>query len=99
MNIVSFSIFLIFNNQVNSDLYIFIIFFFSVNTLMLGKPERGKIIEDMLIRMAQKGQIITKINEKDLIGLLETINEQSQNKSVVKFDRRRVTFDSDEEDL
>lgn len=66
---------------------------------MLGKPEKGKMVEGMLIRMAQSGQIINRIGEKDLIGLLENVSSQTQSKTTVKFDRRRVALDSDDEDF
>lgn len=65
---------------------------------MLGKPEKGKLVENMLIRMAQTGQICTKIGETELISLLENINAQTQKKSTVKFDRRRAALDSEDED-
>ncbi|XP_022912617.1 programmed cell death protein 5 [Onthophagus taurus] len=69
-----------------------------LNTLMLGKPEKGKMVESMLVQMAQSGQIRNKIGEKDLVGLLESVNSQlPQNKSTVKFDRRRAALDSDDE--
>lgn len=66
---------------------------------MLGKPEKGQMVENMLLRMAQTGQICTKIGEKELIGLLENVNSQTQSKTSVKFDRRRVALDSDDEDF
>lgn len=70
-----------------------------MNTLSLGKPEKGKMIESMLIRMAQSGQIRGKIAEKDLIGILESVNSQlPQSKTSVKFDRRRAALDSDDDD-
>lgn len=73
---------------------------FSVNTLMLGKPEKGKMVESMLLRMAQSGQIIKKLGEQDLIGILESVNAQlPQSKTSVKFDRRRAALDSDDEDF
>jgi programmed cell death protein 5 len=69
-----------------------------LNTLMLGKPEKGKLVENMLIRMAQTGQICTKIGETELITLLENVNAQTQqHKPSVKFDRRRAALDSDED--
>ncbi|KAK4876810.1 hypothetical protein RN001_009316 [Aquatica leii] len=69
-----------------------------LNTLMLGKPEKGKMVENMLVRMAQMGQIGKKIGESDLIALLENVNSQlPQAKSSVKFDRRRAALDSDDE--
>ncbi|KAJ3662372.1 hypothetical protein Zmor_006726 [Zophobas morio] len=70
-----------------------------LNTLMLGKPEKGKLVENMLIRMAQTGQICTKIGETELINLLENVSAQTQKKSSVKFDRRRAALDSDDEDF
>uniref|UniRef100_V5IB04 Programmed cell death protein n=1 Tax=Anoplophora glabripennis TaxID=217634 RepID=V5IB04_ANOGL len=70
-----------------------------LNTLMLGKPEKGQMVENMLLRMAQTGQICTKIGEKQLIGLLENVSSQTKSKTSVKFDRRRAALDSDDEDF
>lgn len=70
-----------------------------LNTLMLGKPEKGQLVQNMLLRMAQTGQIMTKIGEKELIGLLENVSAQTQSKTSVKFDRRRAALDSDDDDL
>lgn len=73
---------------------------FLVNTLSLGKPEKGKMVESMLIRMAQTGQIRGKIGESDFIQILESVNSQiPQSKTSVKFDRRRAALDSDDEDF
>lgn len=55
-----------------------------VNTLRLGKPEKGKMIEEMLINMAQRQQLPGKLGEKELISLLENINQQTQKKTTVK---------------
>lgn len=67
---------------------------------MLGKPEKGQMIENMLIRMAQTGQIRGKIGESQLIELLESVNSQlPQSQTSVKFDRRRAALDSDDEDF
>ncbi|GLV33638.1 Programmed Cell Death 5 [Carabus blaptoides fortunei] len=71
-----------------------------LNTLMLGKPEKGKMVESMLIRMAQTGQIRGKIGENELINILENVNQQmAASKPTVKFDRRRAALDSDDDDL
>ena len=51
---------------------------------MIGKPEKGRMIENMLLQMAQTGQIMSKLGENELIGLLEKVNEQMQRKTVVK---------------
>ncbi|KAG7205448.1 hypothetical protein KM043_007439 [Ampulex compressa] len=70
-----------------------------LNTLCLGKPEKGKMVEEMLLSMAQRGQLPGKLGEKDLINLLESVSQQTQRKTTVKFDRRRAALDSDEDDL
>lgn len=54
----------------------------------------------MICRMAQMGQLSTKISEQDLIQLLESLNQQMpKSSSTVKFDRRRAALDSDDDDL
>ncbi|CAK9801549.1 Programmed cell death protein 5 [Anthophora quadrimaculata] len=70
-----------------------------LNTLSLGKPEKGKMVEDMILNMAQCGQLPGKLGEKELISLLESVNQRTQRKTVVKFDRRRAALDSDDDDL
>lgn len=72
-----------------------------LNTLMIGKPEKGKMVENLILQMAQSRQIMTKLSEEELIGLLEKVNEQfgNQKKTTVKFDRRRAALDSDDDDL
>lgn len=68
-----------------------------LNTLLLGKPEKGRMVQAMLLRMAQSGQIMSKIGEKELINLLENVSAQTQSKTSVKFDRRRAALDSDDD--
>ncbi|GLH03081.1 hypothetical protein R5R35_007731 [Gryllus longicercus] len=68
-----------------------------LNTLMIGKPEKGQMVENMLIQMARTGQIMGKLGEEELIGILEKVSEQMQKKTIVKFDRRRAALDSDDE--
>ncbi|KAE8740074.1 hypothetical protein FOCC_FOCC014399 [Frankliniella occidentalis] len=68
-----------------------------LNTLMLGKPEKGRMVENMILQMAQSGQLRSKLGEEELIGLLERVG--SQKSTTVKFDRRRAALDSDDDDL
>ncbi|PNE09440.1 Programmed cell death protein 5, partial [Cryptotermes secundus] len=68
-----------------------------VNTLMIGKPEKGQLVENMLIQMARTGQIMGKLNESELIDILEKVSEQMQQRTTVKFDRRRAAVDSDDD--
>lgn len=75
-------------------------FSFPVNTIKLSRPEKGAMVENMICRMAQTGQIRNKITEPELIQLLESLNQQMpKSTSTVKFDRRRAALDSDDEDF
>lgn len=76
------------------------VLFVSVNTIKLSKPEKGAMVENMICRMAQMGQVRTKISEQELIQLLESLNQQMpKSSSTVKFDRRRAALDSDDDDF
>ncbi|XP_044755980.1 programmed cell death protein 5 [Coccinella septempunctata] len=70
-----------------------------LNTLLLGKPEKGQMVEAMLLNMARSGRIAQKISEPELIQLLESIASTQSNKTSVKFDRRRAAIDSDDDDF
>ena len=69
----------------------------AVNSIAIVKPERAKQVEAMLIQMAQTGQIMGKIGESQLVAILEKVSSQTQKKTTVKFDRRRLD-DSDDDD-
>lgn len=69
-----------------------------LNTVALAKPEKAKMIENMLCNMARTGQIQGKLNEEQFKSLLEQVSQQTQKKTTVKFDRRRAHLDSDEDD-
>ncbi|XP_061557078.1 programmed cell death protein 5 [Phycodurus eques] len=67
-----------------------------LNSLALVKPEKAKVVENYLIQMAQYGSLAGKISDSGLIEILEKVSKQTEKKTTVKFNRRRV--DSDEED-
>jgi len=69
-----------------------------LNTIAVAKPEKAKMVESMLIQMAQTGQIQSKLGEEQLRSLLEKVSEQTQKTTSVKFDRRRAALDSDDDD-
>lgn len=69
-----------------------------LNTLMIGKPEKGRLVENMLIQMAHTGQIMGKLDESELINILQKVNEQMQQRTTVKFDRRRAAVDDSDDD-
>ncbi|XP_041378880.1 programmed cell death protein 5-like [Gigantopelta aegis] len=67
-----------------------------LSSIALVKPEKAELVENMLIRMAQTGQIHGKLGEAELIKLLEQVNQTQAKKTTVKFDRRKLD-DSDED--
>lgn len=58
------------------------------------------MVEQMICRMAQSGQIMGKLDDAQFKSILESLNQQMpRSGSTVKFDRRRAALDdSDEED-
>ncbi|PSN43896.1 Programmed cell death protein 5 [Blattella germanica] len=70
-----------------------------LNTLMIGKPEKGQLVENMLLQMARTGQIMGKLGESELINILEKVSEQMQRSTTVKFDRRRAALDDSDDDF
>ena len=57
------------------------------------------MVEQMIIRMAQMGQIGGKLDDTRLVQILEGLNQQMPKQtSKVKFDRRRATIDSESDD-
>ncbi|XP_078607426.1 programmed cell death protein 5-like isoform X1 [Branchiostoma floridae x Branchiostoma japonicum] len=68
-----------------------------LNNLKLVKPEKAAMVENMLIQMAQSGQVQGKIGEDHLKTILERVSEQTKPVGKVKFQRRKV-FDDDSDD-
>lgn len=70
-----------------------------LNTIRIAKPENGARLEALIINMARTGQIRTKLQDQEFIGLVEKVNEQFNVKPTVKvkFDRRRANLDSDDD--
>uniref|UniRef100_A0A8C5P0Q2 Programmed cell death protein 5 n=1 Tax=Jaculus jaculus TaxID=51337 RepID=A0A8C5P0Q2_JACJA len=68
-----------------------------LSNLALVKPEKTKAVENYLIQMARYGQLNGKVSEQGLIEILEKVSQQTEKKTTVKFNRRKV-MDSDEDD-
>ncbi|XP_010639335.1 programmed cell death protein 5 [Fukomys damarensis] len=68
-----------------------------LSNLALVKPEKTKAVENYLIQMAKYGQLSGKVSEQGLIEILEKVSQQTEKKTTVKFNRRKV-MDSDEDD-
>lgn len=50
------------------------LFGFAVARIGLVSPERSAQIESILLRMAQSGQLRGRVNEEQLIGLLQQVS-------------------------
>jgi programmed cell death protein 5 len=48
-----------------------------LNRIRIVKPDKAAGIEELLIKTARGGQLRGKINEAQLIDLLEQVNQQS----------------------
>lgn len=66
-----------------------------LNTISLAKPEKGRMVEDILIQNARRGAFGGKVTEEQLIGLLEQVSKATEKTTKVNFDRRRAALDSD----
>ncbi|CAF1496925.1 unnamed protein product [Adineta ricciae] len=67
-----------------------------LNTIALTKPEKGRMVEDILIQNARRGAFGNgKVSEDQLIGLLEQVSKATEKTTKVNFDRRRAALDSD----
>lgn len=64
--------------------------------IALVKPDKARGVENLVLSMAQRGQIREKISEERLIGLLEQINEKTGAGTKVTITRRRSVWDDDE---
>uniref|UniRef100_A0A1A7YKV7 Programmed cell death protein 5 n=1 Tax=Iconisemion striatum TaxID=60296 RepID=A0A1A7YKV7_9TELE len=69
-----------------------------LSNLALVKPDKAKAVENYLIQMARFGQLGGKISESGLIEILEKVSQQTEKKTTVTFNRRRVMDSDDEED-
>ncbi|CAG9798682.1 unnamed protein product [Chironomus riparius] len=72
-----------------------------LNNLKLSKPEKAEAVENIIIQMAQRGQIGGKLDDKTFTQLLESLNQQmtrSTSGIKVNYDRRRNNLDSDDDE-
>ncbi|KAG0268261.1 Programmed cell death protein 5 [Actinomortierella ambigua] len=67
-----------------------------LSRIAIVKADKARAVEDLLIRMAQGGQVRSKITESQLIELLGQVNQQTENKTKIVYNRRRYD-DSDDD--
>ncbi|KAF9578524.1 Programmed cell death protein 5 [Lunasporangiospora selenospora] len=70
-----------------------------LSRIAMVKADKARAVEDLLIRMGQGGQLRGKITEKQLIELLENVNQQTENKTKIVYNRRRYDDSDDDFDL
>lgn len=66
--------------------------------IRLVKPDRASQVESMVISAAKSGQLSGPVTEEQLKELLQTVTEQTQNKTKVTIMRRRRAFDDEDDD-
>ncbi|KAG4102391.1 DNA-binding TFAR19-related protein [Neocallimastix lanati (nom. inval.)] len=69
-----------------------------ISRIAIVKPEKARAVEDYILGMARSGRLTTKINETQLIDLLEQMNETKKETKIVYNRRRYLDDDSDDED-
>ncbi|KAI9206414.1 PDCD5-related protein [Polychytrium aggregatum] len=70
-----------------------------LSRISIVKADKARAVEDMLIRMAQSGQLRGKVDENQLIEMLGQIAEQSESRTKITYNRRRVGSDDDDDDF
>ncbi|CAG8678642.1 20334_t:CDS:2 [Dentiscutata erythropus] len=63
--------------------------------ISIVKAEKARAVEDLLIRMAQSGQLRGKVSESQLIDLLQQINQQQKPEKKIVYNRNRRKFGED----
>ncbi|GEM06931.1 programmed cell death protein 5 [Rhodotorula toruloides] len=77
-----------------------------VSRIALVKPERAKAIEQLLMRMAQSGQIRGRVSEDQLIDVLDQVEAMEKGQSGASGQKsgskitftRKSAFDDDDDD-
>lgn len=64
--------------------------------MALVKPEKARAVGDMIIQNAMSGRLAQRVDEAELIRILEQVSAQFDRPVTVKFVRRR-DLDSDDD--
>eukprot|EP00128_Syssomonas_multiformis_P013433 Colp12_sorted_trinity150504_noHs@696 len=70
-----------------------------LSNIILVKPDKGRAVEEMIVRMAQTGQLRKKVDEAELIKMLDQVNQVVKKDTHIKYTRRRIDDDDDDIDL
>ncbi|CAH8582687.1 unnamed protein product [Schistosoma turkestanicum] len=55
-----------------------------LNTVAITKPEKAKMVENLLINMAQTGRIASKLNEEQLKQILLQVSSGTRKSTTIK---------------
>ncbi|GFO25452.1 programmed cell death protein 5 [Plakobranchus ocellatus] len=70
-----------------------------LNTIAVAKPEKAKMVENLILQMATSGQLHgQKLTEEAFKDLLAQVSSSTQKTTTVKFDRRRAHMDDSDDD-
>ncbi|KAK9320769.1 PDCD5-related protein [Lipomyces orientalis] len=70
-----------------------------LSRIRIVRQQKAKGVEDLLIQMARTGQIRSRVDEDELISLLEQISKQEsrEHETKIVYQTRRFVDDSDDE--
>uniref|UniRef100_A0AC35THC7 Programmed cell death protein n=1 Tax=Rhabditophanes sp. KR3021 TaxID=114890 RepID=A0AC35THC7_9BILA len=70
-----------------------------LNNVCAANPTKGAQIQNILVQMAQRGQITEKLNDEKFRQVLNQVSSSMETKEPkIKYDRGRNAIDSDSED-
>ena len=55
-----------------------------MNTIALAKPEKAKMVENLIVQMATRGQLGGKLSEEQFVQILSQVSEQTKQATTVK---------------
>ncbi|KAK9366408.1 PDCD5-related protein [Lipomyces kononenkoae] len=72
-----------------------------LSRIRIVKQQKAKSVEDLLIQMARTGQIRSRVDEDELISLLDQISKQEsrEHETKIVYQTRRFGGDEDEDDF
>ena len=70
-----------------------------LNRIRIVNSERAEKVEQLLMRLAQSGQLQGRISDPDLVHLLNKVSQQEQQSSKLVFSRRGNDFSDEEGDV
>ncbi|KDN44732.1 DNA-binding TFAR19-related protein [Tilletiaria anomala UBC 951] len=72
-----------------------------LSRIALVKPQKSQAITDLLLRMAQSGQLRQRVTEDQLIGLLDQVDQSQSgaNEPKITFTRKKQMVADDDDDF